>query len=277
MATGKSQGVPSSISNSNTTTGRTKEDLPTLKNKVAELERQVADYKVKLDELRRAKATTVVKLEKEYVNTNIPGVNRPEKTKSCEKCEELDKMLDAERKSSTQLKRLIEQKENSKQQPSSTNSGSCTKCSDYKKLLDIEKQNNLQLNEQLKFEKQQTQEERNAKEELERAFDMAQSDLSEVKNLCEALRVENQDYQKAFDTMKKEHTEKMADLCNREEEAKKQVATWEQMYREWMATMERRVNNLQVTNEELQTWLHDDNEISPHRRTGGGGGSNNRR
>ena len=31
-----------------------------------------------------------------------------------------------------------------------------------------------------------------------------------------------------------------------------QVATWEQMYREWMATMERRVNNLQVTNEELQ-------------------------
>ena len=44
----------------------------------------------------------------------------------------------------------------------------------------------------------------------------------------------------------------MAELAQREEEAKKQVATWEQMYREWMATMERRVNNLQVTNEELQ-------------------------
>lgn len=28
---------------------------------------------MKLDELRRAKATTVVKLEKEYVNTSIPG------------------------------------------------------------------------------------------------------------------------------------------------------------------------------------------------------------
>ncbi|CAF5090749.1 unnamed protein product, partial [Rotaria magnacalcarata] len=36
------------------------------------------------------------------------------------------------------------------------------------------------------------------------------------------------------------------------------------------------VNNLQVTNEELQTWLHDDNEISPNRRSGGGGGSNRR-
>jgi hypothetical protein len=69
--------------------------------------------------------------------------------------------------------------------------------------------------------------------------------------------------------MKREHQDKMEDLSRREEEAKKQVqlfifilfnllflkikvATWEQMYREWMATMERRVNNLQVTNEELQ-------------------------
>ncbi|CAF1432670.1 unnamed protein product [Rotaria magnacalcarata] len=275
MATAKSQGVTSSISNSNTT-GRSKDDLPTLKNKVAELERQVADYKMKLDELRRAKATTVVKLEKEYVNTSIPGINRPEKTKPCEKCDELEKMLDTERKSSAQLKRLVEQKENSKQQTSSTNSGPCTKCSDFKKLLDFEKQSNQQLTEQLKMEKQITQEERNAKELLERTLDMTHSDLIEAKSECEALRIENEDYQKAFDSMKKEHTEKMADLCNREEEAKKQVATWEQMYREWMATMERRVNNLQVTNEELQTWLHDDNEISPNRRSGGGGGSNRR-
>jgi len=152
MATAKSPGVTSSISNSNQS-GRNKDDLPTLKNKVAELERQVADYKIKLDELRRAKATTVVKLEKEYVNTSVPGLNRPEKPKSCEKCEEFEKILDAERKSNAQLKRLIEQKENSKQQSTTTNSGPCTKCSDLKKLLDIEKENNLQLTEQIKLEK----------------------------------------------------------------------------------------------------------------------------
>ncbi|CAF4857572.1 unnamed protein product, partial [Rotaria magnacalcarata] len=52
---------------------------------------------------------------------------------------------------------------------------------------------------------------------------MTHSDLIEAKSECEALRIENEDYQKAFDSMKKEHTEKMADLCNREEEAKKQV------------------------------------------------------
>ncbi len=91
MATAKSSGATSITSNSNQT-GRNKDDLPALKNKVAEvwksvfflifisyffflikLERQVTEYKNKLDELRRAKATTVVKLEKEYVNTAVPG------------------------------------------------------------------------------------------------------------------------------------------------------------------------------------------------------------
>jgi hypothetical protein len=267
MATSKSQGLASTTSNSNQT-GRTKDDIPTLKNKVAELERQVTEYKNKLDELRRAKATTVVKLEKEYVSTSIPGLNRPEKTKPCEKCEEFEKILDTERKSNAQLKRLIEQKENPKQQ-STTNSGPCTKCPDLKKLLEIEKQNTLQLIEQLKLEKKQTEEERNAKEMLDRTLEITHADFIEAKNLAEALRIENEDYKNEFESMKKQHADKMADLCHREEEAKKQVATWEQMYREWMATMERRVNNLQVTNEELQTWLHDDNEISPQRRPGG--------
>lgn len=93
MATAKPTGIPNSTSSSNQT-GRNKDDLPALKTKVVEvkrfscfffiqifnffiflikLERQVAEYKTKLDELRRAKATTVVKLEKEYVNTSVPG------------------------------------------------------------------------------------------------------------------------------------------------------------------------------------------------------------
>ena len=53
----------------------------------------------------------------------------------------------------------------------------------------------------------------------------------------------------------------MAELAQREEEAKKQVATWELMYREWMATMERRVNNLQVTNEELEVELSNQDHL----------------
>ena len=91
------------------------------------------------------------------------SLNRPEKTKACEKCEEFEKTLETERKSNAQLKRLIEQKENVKQ-PSTGNSGPCTKCPDMKKLLEIEKQNNVHLTEQIKLEKKLTEEERSAKE-----------------------------------------------------------------------------------------------------------------
>ena len=75
--------------------------------------------------------------------------------------------------------------------------------------------------------------------------------------------------------MKNEHEQKINALARREEDAKKQVhflflfdhylnrflfksqvTTWEQMYREWMATMETRVNSLQLTNEELQVRRH---------------------
>lgn len=52
--------------------------------------------------------------------------------------------------------------------------------------------------------------------------------------------------------MKKEYEDKTNELTRREEDAKKQVTVWEQMYREWMATMERRVTNLQMTNDEFQ-------------------------
>ena len=75
-------------------------------------------------------------------------------------------------------------------------------------------------------------------------------------------------FKDACEKMKKEYADKMAELCRREEEAKQQVtiliflsffclifflqiATWEQMYSEWMSTMEKRVNNLQVTNQEF--------------------------
>jgi hypothetical protein len=90
-------------------------------------------------------------------------VNRPEKTKPCEKCEEYERMLENERKSGAQLKKLIEQKD---KQQSITNNAPCIKCQDLKKLLDIEKQNTEELTQQLRMEKKQTEEERTAKEVL---------------------------------------------------------------------------------------------------------------
>ncbi|CAF3873531.1 unnamed protein product [Rotaria sp. Silwood1] len=264
MSTTKSQGVANPSTNSSQT-GKTKDDVPSLKNKVTELERQINDYKIKLDELRRAKATTVVKLEKEYVNTTVPGLNRPEKLKSCEKCEEFERMIEAERKSNTQLNKMVEQKDNNKEQLqklSTTNTNLCSKCLDLKQLLAIEKDNNFQISQQCQSQKKEKEEERNTKEIFEQSLEIMQSEIIQSKKLSDTLRYKNQEYKNKFELMKTEYGEKMADLCHREEEAKKQIETWEQMYREWMATMERRVNNLQVTDEELQTLLHNQEDIS---------------
>ena len=89
-------------------------------------------------------------------------MNRPEKSKLCEKCDEYERILDSERKSNTQLKKMIEQKDNQKSQTS--NSDSCSNCSDLKQLLDIEKQNNQQLTQQFQNQKKQTEQEQNAKQ-----------------------------------------------------------------------------------------------------------------
>jgi hypothetical protein len=72
-------------------------------------------------------------------------LNRPEKSKSCEKCDEFEQIIENERKSNAQLKTMIETKDNHKQQ----SSGLCSNCSDLKQLLDIEKQNNIQLTQQI--------------------------------------------------------------------------------------------------------------------------------
>ncbi|CAF1190433.1 unnamed protein product [Adineta steineri] len=231
----------SSSSNLTQQTGKTKDDIPGLKNKMAELERQVNDYKIKFDELRRAKAaTTVVKTEKEYVNATAPGI--PIKKTSS---------------SSTAAAKTT------------VNSGPCPKCPTAQELLDNQKERNSQIMDQILDQEKQTQTERNAKELLEHNLSLVQSQLVEVKHKCEKLQRENQEYQNECEKMKKIYADKMAELCRQEEEAKKQIATWEQMYTEWMSTMEKRVNNLQTTNKDLNSWVHDDEEMSPHRRPGG--------
>ena len=81
--------------------------------------------------------------------------NRVEKSKPCERCDEFERMIDVERKSNAQLKRLIEQKE--KTPRTTTSNGSCHKCPELNELLKIEKDNSKELTEQV-------QRERNAKE-----------------------------------------------------------------------------------------------------------------
>lgn len=85
--------------------------------------------------------------------------------KSCERCEEYETMIDNERKSNSQLKKLIEQKENQNKPQTTTNKcTSCSKCDHSKQLLDIEKENCIQLKQQFQQQTKQTEEEKHAKQ-----------------------------------------------------------------------------------------------------------------
>lgn len=132
---------------------------------------------------------------------NFLSLNRPEKPKSCDKCDEYEKILETEKKSNAQLKRLLEQKENAKPSTTTTtsSSSSCNKCAEFKHLLEKEKLTSSQLTDELKLEKKMTEEERYAKEVLDRTLEITQNDLIELKNLAEALRLENEDYKVRID------------------------------------------------------------------------------
>ncbi|CAF1053175.1 unnamed protein product [Adineta ricciae] len=252
------------------TVGKAKEDIPGLKNRIAELERQSNEFRTKVEELRRAKAaTTVVKTEKEYVNAGASGTSRTEKVK-CDRCEELEGILHFEKKSNVQLKKQIEQKDTARKQPlpASTTSAPCPKCPTSQEMLDRQKEENIEMMDRVMTQEKKTQEARAAKESVDRYLSLAQSQLVDAKHRREKLQKENQDYRDACEKMTKEYADKMAELCRQEEEAKKQIATWEQMYSEWMSTMEKRVNNLQITDQEFNASMHNDNS---HRRSGGAG------
>ena len=127
---------------------------------------------------------------------------------------------------------------------------------------------------------------------LHRTLDITHGDLVEANNLAQALTLENLDY-KVSDSLPfgspssvfllpiaERLGENEARILRqdgrslptrrRSEETSSifhplfpslvssQVANWEQMYRQWMATMERRVDNLQVTDGDFQVGDHDE-------------------
>ena len=69
---------------------------------------------------------------------------------------------------------------------------------------------------------------------METVIDNLNAELSESKNLTVALRVQNEE------------------LVHKIEEYKREIAQWENMYKEWMSSMESRVDNINRTHKILQ-------------------------
>lgn len=88
--------------------------------------------------------------------------------------------------------------------------------------------------------------------ELEKVVDMLSNELDESKNMIVALKMDNEEARNDFERRKKIFQAELSDACFKEEQAKKEVKSWEEMYKEWMKTMESRVNQLMQTNAFLQ-------------------------
>ena len=91
--------------------------------------------------------------------------SRIEKVK-CDRCAELEGILDFEKKSNIQLKKQIEQKDTARKQPvpASTTSAPCPKCPTSQELLEQQKEENVEMMDQVMTQEKKTQEARAAKE-----------------------------------------------------------------------------------------------------------------
>lgn len=91
--------------------------------------------------------------------------------------------------------------------------------------------------------------------ELEKIVDTLSTELDESKNLVAALKMDNEEARNDFERRKQIFQAELSDACYKEEKAKKEVKSWEEMYKEWMKTMEVRVNELMQTNAFLQVLI----------------------
>ena len=88
--------------------------------------------------------------------------------------------------------------------------------------------------------------------ELEKIVEALSTEIDDSKNVIVALRLENEEAKIEFERRKKLFQNELSDAVYKEEKAKQEVERWEIMYKEWMNTMEGRVNQLMQTNAFLQ-------------------------
>ncbi|XP_074653326.1 uncharacterized protein LOC141907545 [Tubulanus polymorphus] len=215
---------------------RANEEL--LKDRIRELETEVSSLKKRLDELRKAKNTTILKREREVVNIQAPNMGRRDSKPSNDpRIRELEIELREWKQKSTEAER---------------------------KLSELEKkyQNELkELREKFSFEvenlkKQQQQNENNSDEC--RFHEMEIHTLkTQVKLLEEdksVLQVQNQEHVSRIEELITELSVKEAKWCEMEETYKRKVQeSFGEKYREWMAKTESKLMELTQANALLRS------------------------
>ncbi|XP_048254617.1 uncharacterized protein LOC124121805 [Haliotis rufescens] len=198
-----------------------------LRGKVKELEDEVARLKKRLDDLRRAKNTTVHKREREVIHVGAPFGRRydgsfPAVEVNCY-------MSRKERKS--------EMKKDGVDNPA-------------KDMEELRKHFAAEL------EIVKTQYAQDSKCDHEAELARLRVELSDAEGENAALRVESQQLRERVDTLATDLSIKEAGWCEKEEKLKIELQrSWGEKYRQWMESTESKIAELQQTNALLRGYL----------------------
>ncbi|KAJ7389480.1 hypothetical protein OS493_031451 [Desmophyllum pertusum] len=208
--------------------------------RIKELEHQVSDLKRRLDELRKAKNTTIIKKDKEYISTGTPHIvcnsttatgkpDLPEDQKERTSSLDTEQLQDKVQESNQEVKTLQE---------------------NIAALKELHKAELEELKKEV--EKQAKQSDSSLAAELE----IVKRQNQELQDENKLLRSKGIDLQLQVDDLLEALSKKEAEWCSKEEKLMLEIKTsWGEKYQKWMAQTEQKMEELQTANDLLKRML----------------------
>lgn len=250
-------------SKSRTAGGTDHELIGSLKFKIKELEEEVATLKGRLEDLRKAKNTTITKREREVLEVGFPRRDPKYEAKIAELQKQLRDLEQVKNKEIEELKKKhLKELEDARSEKK-----------DMEKELDaLRKKLAAEMKEmEERLAKQANVKPCNHEEDITRL----KKRISDLEADNAALLVENSDLKERVTSLVTELSVKEAKWCEEEEKLKLKVKEgWGERYQQWMEETERKIQELQEANAILRTYLHrSGHEPPPDGRFSGGGAS----
>lgn len=198
--------------------------------RIKELEEQVSDLKKRLEELRKAKSTTIIKKDKTYVASGAPH-------KLCDNAtKRTAELQDSHRQGTASLESTEKNEEGSQQDVENQQ--------DY--IARLKEMHRAEIEELRKeVEKQAKQSDSTLAVEVEKVS----KQNAEVLEENEKLKLKTTELELRVHELLEELSRKEAEWCSKEEQLLLQVKTsWGEKYQKWMAQTEQKIEELTAAN-----------------------------
>lgn len=217
--------------------------ISNLKLKVKDLEGEVSTLKGRLDDLRKAKNTTITKREREVIEV---GFKRNPEYEA--------KLAEWEKKYKDGMAAKNKEIEELKSKHAEELEAALKKQKEIEKELEAMRKNLADLKER---EMKQAQQGESAKTSAGKELAALRAKVLDLEGDNSALRMENTDLKDKINSLLSELSIKEAQWCETEEQYKLKIKQgWGDKYAEWMQETERKIQELQEANNILRMYLH---------------------